>query len=89
MVTWLVESHLIMSTTAQKKDISDPEVVHAFACKVGDQNRLNYIYLLTVADIRATGPDVWNSWKDSLLRNLYFATKRALRRGLDDPTYRG
>lgn len=85
LVSWMVESHLIMSTTAQKKDISDPEVVHAFACKVGDQNRLNYIYLLTVADIRATGPDVWNSWKDSLLRNLYFATKRALRRGLDDP----
>ncbi len=85
LVTWLVEGHLMMSSTAQKKDISDPEIVHDFACKVGDQNRLNYIYLLTVADIRATGPDVWNSWKDSLLRNLYFATKRALRRGLDDP----
>ncbi|MGD8926668.1 MAG: [protein-PII] uridylyltransferase, partial [Thioalkalispiraceae bacterium] len=52
---------------------------------VGSIDRLNYIYLLTVADIRATGPDVWNSWKDSLLKELYHATKRALRRGLDDP----
>jgi len=85
LVTWLIEGHLLMSSTAQKKDVSDPEVVHEFAVKVGDINRLNYIYLLTVADIRATSPDVWNSWKDSLLRNLYFATHRALRRGLDDP----
>ena len=85
LVQWLVLNHLIMSSTAQKKDISDPEIIHEFATNVGGIDRLNYIYLLTVADIRATGPDVWNSWKDSLLKDLYHATKRALRRGLDDP----
>lgn len=85
LVGWLVLNHLLMSSTAQRKDISDATVVHDFAQLVGDQNRLNYIYLLTVADIRATSPDVWNSWKDSLLRDLYFSTARALRRGLDNP----
>ena len=85
LVSWLVKQHLIMSTTAQRKDISDPEVVHEFATLVGDKNHLNYLYLLTVADIRATSPNVWNSWKDALLRELYVATLSALRRGLDHP----
>ena len=85
LVSWLVQNHLIMSTTAQRKDISDPEVVHEFACTVGNINRLNYLYILTVADIRGTSPDVWNTWKDALLKELYYATKNALRRGLDNP----
>ena len=85
MVVWLVNNHLIMSATAQRKDISDPGVVHTFASKVGDLTHLNYIYLLTVADIRATSPEVWNTWKDALLKELYNATRHALQRGLDNP----
>ena len=85
IVIWLVQNHLIMSATAQRKDIGDPGVVHAFASQVGDLSHLNYIYLLTVADIRATSPDVWNTWKDALLKELYNATRQALKRGLDNP----
>jgi [protein-PII] uridylyltransferase len=85
VVRWLIENHLIMSTTAQRKDISDPEVINDFAKLVGNRERLDFIYLLTVADIRATSPSLWNSWKDSLLAELYHATKRALRYGLNNP----
>ncbi|WP_022964007.1 [protein-PII] uridylyltransferase [Halopseudomonas pelagia] len=85
LVSWLVESHLIMSTTAQRKDISDPQVIHDFAVQMGNQVRLDYLYVLTIADINATNPTLWNSWRASLLRQLYTETKRALRRGLDNP----
>lgn len=85
IVKWLVENHLTMSTTAQRKDISDPLVVAEFANLVKGQKRLDYLYLLTVADIRATSPSLWNSWKDALLADLYRATTRALRRGLNKP----
>jgi [protein-PII] uridylyltransferase len=78
LVTWIIRSHLIMSSTAQRKDISDPDVVLEFANIVGDVNHLNYLYLLTIADIRATDPKLWNSWKDSLLKELYHKTKIAL-----------
>lgn len=85
LVTWLVKNHLIMSMTAQRKDINDPGVIHEFALVIGDINHLDYLYLLTVSDIRATSPKVWNSWKDSLLIQLYRFTKAALNKGLENP----
>ncbi len=85
LVTWLVEQHLRMSMTAQKQDISDPEVIHRFARLVGTRDRLDYLYLLTCADIAGTSPKLWNAWKDRLLADLYFAARRALREGLEHP----
>ena len=85
LVAWLVRNHLIMSMTAQRKDISDADIIHEFAQTVGSTEYLNYLYLLTVADIRATNPELWNSWKDALLKELYTATHSALRKGLKNP----
>ena len=85
LVAWLVRSHLIMSSTAQRKDITDPDVVHEFAQLMGDKIHLDYLFLLTVSDIRATSSSVWNSWKGSLLRELYASTEAAFRRGLENP----
>ena len=85
MVAWLTRNHLLMSLTAQKQDLSDPDVIYEFAQKVGDISHLDYLYALTVADICATNPKLWNSWRDSLLRQLYQQTRRALRRGLHNP----
>ncbi len=84
-VAWLVRHHLALSTTAQKKDIGDPEVVNEFASLVGDPTHLDYLYLLTVADVRGTNPKLWNSWKATLFRDLYELTMRALHRGLENP----
>ncbi len=78
LVVFLVEHHLTMSSVAQKQDLSDPDVVLAFAQLVGNQERLTALYLLTVADIRGTSPKVWNAWKGKLLQDLYQATRRVL-----------
>jgi [protein-PII] uridylyltransferase len=78
-VAWLVRWHLLMSTTAQRQDITDPDVVQRFADLVGDRERLGQLYLLTIADIIGTSPRLWNGWKDRLLSDLYTATRYALR----------
>jgi len=85
LVRWVVRHHLLMSTTAQRKDISDPDVQVEFTRQVGTLNKLNHLFLLTVADIRATNPELWNSFKDSLLQQLYQSTAQLLQRGLDNP----
>ncbi|MGZ5012000.1 MAG: [protein-PII] uridylyltransferase [Methylobacter sp.] len=85
LICWLVRNHLVMSMTAQRKDISDPDVIHQFAQTVGSIEYLNHLYLLTVADIRATNPELWNAWKDALLKELYTVTYSALHRGLQNP----
>jgi [protein-PII] uridylyltransferase len=85
LVAWLVRNHLTFSVTAQKKDISDPKVIQDFARLVGDQTHLDYLYLLTVADVRGTNPKLWNSWKSSLFHDFYERVRRALRRGLETP----
>ena len=80
-VAWLVEHHLLMSETAQKRDLGDPRTIFAFARTVGEPERLRALAILTAADIRAVGPGVWNGWKGQLLRQLYTATESVFRGG--------
>ncbi|WP_336937143.1 [protein-PII] uridylyltransferase [Acinetobacter modestus] len=85
LVAWLINNHLLMSLTAQKKDISDPDEVKEFAEKVGDMEHLDYLYTLTVADINATNPKLWNTWRASLMRQLYTYARDVIRSGLGRP----
>lgn len=85
LIAWLIQNHLLMSLTAQKKDISDPKVIKDFAEKLGDMEHLDYLYSLTVADINATNPKLWNTWRGSLMRQLYAQTRDSIRLGLDRP----
>jgi [protein-PII] uridylyltransferase len=78
LVAWLVREHLTMAMTSQRSDLSDHEVIKRFAAHVGDKERLNYLLVLTVADIAAVGPNIWNDWKGALLQELYQATARQL-----------
>ncbi len=85
LVAFLVGEHLTMSHVAQKQDLSDPDVIQAFAKRVSNERQLRALYLLTVADIRGTSPKVWNAWKGKLLEDLYRFTLRALGGGMPDP----
>jgi [protein-PII] uridylyltransferase len=88
MVAWLVRYHLLMSQTAQRKDLSDPVNIQKYAELVGNTRYLDHLYLLTVADIAGTSPKLWNNWKNKLLWELYLAAGDALRRGLENPIKR-
>jgi len=85
LIEFLVAEHLTMSRLAQKADLSDPDVIAAFAQRVGNERYLTALYLLTVADIRGTSPKVWNAWKGKLLEDLYRYTLRALGGRAPDP----
>jgi [protein-PII] uridylyltransferase len=85
MVTWLVSNHLLMGTASQRLDLTNPEDIHQFALEVGDQQHLDMLYLITVADIVSTNPELWTPWRAEQMRELYRNTKNALRRGLGNP----
>ena len=89
LMEWTVRHHLMMSITAQRKDIDDPKEQLDFARKVGSIEHLNHLYLLTISDIRATNPELWNSFKQSLLQSLHRHTLLILQRGLDNPMEEG
>ena len=77
-VAWLIEQHLVMSDTAQRRDLSDRRTIETFAAVVGDVDRLNMLLVLTICDIRAVGPGVWNGWKAELLKTLYWETENLI-----------
>ena len=81
LIVWLVEQHLTLSATAQKQDLSDPEVIANFAGKIKNDRYLVALYLITVADVRGTSPKVWNAWKAKLMEDLFRLTRRYLSDG--------
>ena len=85
LIEFMVKEHLTMSRVAQKSDLSDPNVIKAFASRVGNERYLTALYLLTVADLRGTSPKVWNAWKGKLLEDLYRMTLRSLGGRAPDP----
>ena len=89
IIVWLVRNHLVMSSIAQKKDISDPDVIAGFAAIVKDERHLTALYLFSVADIRGTSPKVWNGWKGQLLEELFGQTRRLLVSGGQAPVTQG
>jgi len=89
LIVWLVRQHLVMSNVAQKQDVSDPDVVAAFAATLKNERHLTALYLFTVADIRGTSPKVWNSWKGQLLEQLFSETRRLLLSGGGVPVTQG
>ncbi len=86
LASWLVRYHLELSMTAQKKDVYDPAVVREFARLVGDQTHLDHLYLLTVADVRGTNPNLWTAWKARAFEDLYRQTEHALRMNIEHPS---
>jgi [protein-PII] uridylyltransferase len=84
LVAWLIEQHLVMSTVAQSRDLSDRKTIENFAAVVQSLERMKLLHVLTVADIRAVGPGVWNSWKAQLLRTLYYETEPVLTGGFSE-----
>lgn len=88
LAAWLVEEHLLMSMTAQKKDVADPAIIYEFAARIPSIMHLEYLYVLTVCDIAATNPKLWNTWRASLLQQLFVEARRALRKGIETPVSR-
>src|SRR6202012_2416922 len=84
-VAWLVKNHLVMSDTSQRRDVSDPKTVRDFVAAVQSPEMLRLLLVLTVADIRAVGPGVWNGWKGQLLRELYYASEHMMTGGDQAP----
>src|SRR5213078_4796508 len=83
-VAWLIEQHLVMSTIAQSRDLSDRKTIENFAAVVQSLERMKLLTILTTADIRAVGPGVWNGWKAQLLRTLYYETEPVLTGGFSE-----
>src|SRR5674476_967679 len=83
-VAWLIEQHLVMSSVAQSRDLSDRKTIENFAAVVQSAERLKLLTILTTADIRAVGPGVWNGWKAQLLRTLYYETEPVLTGGFSE-----